>query len=172
MIFLIKKIRCEISFILSNIYVIVIFSFLTSLGGVLLWVNGGSVWFIMQSSKNPNNISLSAVFVLSLVIYAMMGAVVSIVLKTENHICRGKNALTAIVLTMAMYILSLSWYAVFFCTRMSLFSAILLMIVVILGVLLFFTVKKRLIILGILVLLIEFAEIYLLYVNISFCLLN
>ena len=171
---MLKRIRREISFILSNFSVIVLFSFLTSLGGVLLWVNGGSTWFIMQSYKFENiKISLTGAFVLSLSLYALMGAVMGVILKSNTCGCGGKNkSVVAFSVTMAMYILSLAWYAVFFCTRLSLFSAVLLTIVLILGSVLFFAVRKTMILLSLLVVSVELCEIYFLYVNISFYLLN
>ena len=159
---------------LSNISVIILFSFMTSLGGVLLWVNGGSTWFILQSNKLQNvSVSLSGAFVLCLLIYALMGAIMGIILKSDACICgRGNRSVAAFSLTMAMYILSLAWYAVFFCTRLSLFSAILLIIVLLFGAALFIATRKKMLILSLLVIALELAEMYFLYVNISIYLRN
>ena len=169
-----KRIRREAGFLLSNISIIFLFSFLYALGGVLLWINGGSTWFAVQSYQSHNtSISLSGAFVLCLIIYALIGAVVSIILKVNGCMCSGKsNTLTAIILAMAMYILSLAWYAVFFCTRLSVFSSILLAIAIILGATLFFVTLKRMFFLSLGIVLVELLQIYFLYVNISFYLSN
>lgn len=167
-----KRIRRESAFLLSNLSFIFLFSFLCALGGVLLWVNGGSTWFVMQSYQLHNNsIGLSGAFVLCLVIYALIGAVVSVIIKMNG--CRGgkNNTLAAVVLSMAMYILSLAWYAVFFCTRLSIFSSILLFIAILIGGGLFVITRKSLILLSVGIIVIELCEIYFLYVNISFYLL-
>ena len=161
-------------FLLSNISIILLFSFLYALGGVLLWVNGGSTWFIVQSYQfHSNAISLSGAFVLSLVIYALIGAVVSMVFKLNKCSMSGKNSsMTALILAMSMYILSLAWYAVFFCTRLSVFSSILLAIAILVGAALFVVTLKRMILLSFGIILLEVCEIYFLYVNICFYLSN
>ncbi len=169
-----KRLRRESAFLLSNLSFIFLFAFLCALGGVLLWVNGGGTWFVVQSYQFHNtSTSLSGAFVLCLVIYALIGAVVSVIIKMNGCI-RGaqNNTLIAVALSMAMYILSLAWYAVFFCTRLSVFSSILLLIVVLIGVALLVVVRKTLILLCVGIILIELCEIYFLYVNISFYMLN
>ena len=168
---MIKRIRRETSCVLSNISQIVLISFLTSLGGVLLWVNGGSTWFVVQSYKLDGcGISLTGAFVVSLVSYALLGAVMGIILKMNGCGIK-KKFVTALALAAGMYIFSLAWYAVFFCTRLSAFSAALLVIAVLLGVALLLMLRKTMLLLNLLILAIEICEIYFMYVNISFILL-
>ncbi len=172
-IFLRKKIRREASFVVSNLPLIGVFAFLSSIGGVLLWVNGGSAWYIMQSMRNRESLSLGGAFILWLFVYALIGAVMAIIFKAGKSCSTpSKSQFIAFCLISAVYILTLAWYAVFFCTRLMLFSAILLMISIFLCAVVFIIMRKALLLLNLFIVLIESAQIYFLYLNISIYLSN
>ena len=97
-------------------------AFLAAAGCVLLWISGGSGWYTVKAMRCSLP-SLTVLFVLSLLVSGFCGAsaALSAVLAKE----RG-TAIRALFWTAAAWLFGLGWYAVFFCTRMSLFGAFLL----------------------------------------------
>ncbi len=122
---MLSQIKRELSFLIENAAVLGLGAFLCCAGGILLWVNGGSGGYFLR--RPWSGIGLTAAFLLWLSVYGLSGASLSMILLAERaRLFRGNGAVTAFVLTSASYLLSLIWYALFFCTRLHLFAGILL----------------------------------------------
>ena len=119
--------------------------FLCCMGGVLLWVSGGSNYYYI---RGPHG-SVGLLFLLWLVIYALTGLVLACILLTESNRCVSHSRrirsgiLTGLCVT--SYLFMLCWYAVYFCTRLVLFSGILLTVTMILFVTIFVVMRTGMI---------------------------
>lgn len=170
MIFLLRKLKREIGFLGEHMMKILVSAFVCCFGGILLWVNGTNLWYVMNSFRTPKySVSVTGAFFLWLIAYALCGAVLALILSMGMNICRCRSvhALTAFALGCGVYLLMLVWYAVFFCTHLTLFALILLISLLILTAALFCLVRRSLLILKVLLLGIVVVELYFLYFNIS-----
>jgi hypothetical protein len=128
-IFLLGRIKYEIKLIGENIPLIGLSAFLCVIGGILLWVSGGSSWFALRIGISHGfTLSLAGAFVLWTITYGLVGAVLSLI----TIICRAgilcdKRCIIVFGVVMISYLLMLSWYAIFFCTRLTVFPLILLL---------------------------------------------
>ena len=120
-----RKLKRELGFLLAYPAQIGLGAFLCAVGGVVLWVSGGSGWYYLKAGQLP---SLTAVFLLWTLLYALYGCLLAVILLTGKSILNPKAALVGAAATAASYLLSLGWYAVFFCTRLQVFAAILLIL--------------------------------------------
>ena len=75
-------------------------------------------------------------------------------------VLRARLCLRSFSLVMAVYLLMLSWYAVFFCTRLLLFAVVLLTISIILCFIVFVTMRKTLLLISAVTIIIEIIQIY------------
>jgi len=95
------------------------------MGGILLWVSGGSNMYWFRGGRIP----IGGLFLLWLLIYGLTGVLMACILLTEGSGCRGANRSSILMgLCVVSYVFMLSWYAVYFCTRLLLFSAVLLIL--------------------------------------------
>ena len=122
------RIRRGTAWLGQNIAAAGLGAFLAAAGCVLLWISGGSGWYPVKAMRNELP-SLALLFTLSLLVsgFCGMSAALSAVLVRERGggLC-GTGAFCAFGWTAAAWLFGLGWYAVFFCTRMSVFGAFLL----------------------------------------------
>ncbi len=102
-------------------------AFLCAAAGAALWVSGGSAWYALQSAGREDRLPpLAAAFVIWLLVYGLYGFLLAAILLGRRE--WGRNALALFGSVIGSYLFSLGWYAVFFCTRMSLFGILLLLL--------------------------------------------
>lgn len=126
--FLFRRLKFEIKAIGENIPLVGLSAFLCCICGILLWVSGGSTWFALRVGVGKEfTLSLTGAFLLWLLCYGLVGIMLAlIVVACRSRVVGEKRAVKAFALCMLSYLLMLSWYAVFFCTRLTVFPLILL----------------------------------------------
>lgn len=172
-IFLLRRIKFELKCFTDHIAVLGLGAFLCALGGILLWINGGSGWYVLRSvSGAVGSRSLTGVFLVWLLVYAFYGIRLALVGVGEG-ICRDpKRIFTVFALTSLAYLLDLVWYALFFCTRLTAFALIILILSLLSNLLILLLSKKGMILHKIIVVVVLFAQIYFVWFTVSFLLLN
>lgn len=162
MIFLFRRIKREFSLITCNLPLVIFAAFLCAFGGIVLWVSGGSTWFVIRGGANlVADISLTAVFCIWLIVYGLVGVVLAMIwLLCRARIMPQKASLCAFGIIMAAYLLMQNWYAVFFCTRLIIFSGILLSLSVIACGIVIVITRKSVTLLSLIILIIEMIQIY------------
>ena len=102
-------------------------AFLCAVAGAALWVSGGSGWYAVKTAGRENRLpSLAVLFIVWLLIYALYGFLLAAILLGKRE--WGRNALALFGSVIGSWLLSLGWYAVYFCTRLNFFSLILLLL--------------------------------------------
>lgn len=160
--FLLHRLKRELCCLTKHIAIIGLSSFLCAIGGVVLWINGGSGWYVLNSvSANQHGRSLTFIFLVWLIVYALYGARLVLIAFSDTVSCScQKRVVLAFSLTSFSYLLDLVWYALFFCTRLTIFSLIVLSLSAILNVVVILISKHGLIIaylLNIVVIIAQFA---------------
>ena len=141
-------------------------------GGLLLWVNGSNIWYVMRVFHLPEHtVSVTGLFLLWLTAYGLCGAVLAMIFLRRRN-CRNGTALPAFSVCCGIYLLMLVWYAVFFCTSLTLFAFLILTVTVLLTVLLFILLRYDLLTVRILLGLMTLVELYFIYFNFTFFLAN
>ena len=123
-----RCIKKELAWLGANLSAAGLGAFLGAMGCVLLWVSGGSGWYAVKAVRRPLP-PLVLLFVLSLLAGGFLGASAALVLRHSRECCKGRGRggrSGQLVFIGAAYLFGLGWYAVFFCTRMCLFAAVLL----------------------------------------------
>lgn len=146
----------------GNLSVILLAAFLCAIGGVMLWISGGSTWYILRGANDPwITLSLSGVFIVWLLTYGLVGVLLALVwLAGRSRICTVSVSLRAFALIIASYLLMLLWYAIFFCTRLVIFSVILLLLSIIILAFVLLLTRRFLRIISALTVIIELVQIY------------
>ena len=162
MIFLFRRIKCELRVVGENIPLLLFSAFLCCIGGILMWVSGGSTWYAIRSAFDPwMTLSLSGIFIVWLLCYGLVGILLGLIwISCKARACNSGLCLKSFALVMAVYLLMLSWYAVFFCTRLLLFAVVLLTISIILCFIVFVTMRKTLLLISAVTVIIEIIQIY------------
>ena len=167
------RIKHELDFIVKNIALIALSAFLCAMGGIILWISGGSTWYLLRLGENGKNaLSLALVFVIWFLVYGLCGALIALFGLFSRNSCRGgsvnsKNGFTSFCLILGAYLLMLLWYVTFFCTRLVILPAILLVIsVAVLGITLFIS-RKTFFLISVIIILIELVHIYYIYFTLS-----
>ena len=102
-------------------------AFLCAVAGAALWVSGGSGWYVLRSAGREDRLPpLAALFIVWLLVYALYGFLLAAILLGRKE--WGRNALALFGSVIGSWLLSLGWYAVYFCTRLGVFSLILLLL--------------------------------------------
>ena len=101
-------------------------AFFAAFGCVLLWISGGSGWYALKAMRAQMP-SLALLFVLSLLSSGCLGAAAALILRHARMCGRAEKDCFLACRIAAAYLFGLGWYAVFFCTRMTLFGAALLL---------------------------------------------
>lgn len=154
-----KYFKRESRFLLDNITIICLSAFLCAIGGVFLWVNGGSSWYLIRTSAGAP--PLSVVFSVWVITYGLTGAAASMIWLVYRHgKCGFSHTIPWFCLALMSYLFMLVWYAVFFCTRLVVFAAIVLIISCIADILLLLFMRKTLIIFSVTMAIIVAVQLY------------
>ena len=97
-----RKWKRELDFLGANAGVLGAAAFLAAMGGVLLWVSGGSGWYFYKTAGQCAP-SVASLFALSLVL---------------------RSVLPSAGCTAGTYLFHLGWYAAALCTRLTVFGGI------------------------------------------------
>ena len=120
------RIRCELKWLGENLKTAGLGAFLAAAGCVMLWVSGGSGWYALKALRRSLP-PLGLLFTLSLLRAGFCGLAAAVCVVCGREGWRKKRRLPAAAGWIgAAYLFGLGWYAVFFCTRMILFGAVLL----------------------------------------------
>lgn len=168
-IFLLHRIKWELNFFIKHIAIIALGAFLCAIGGIILWINGGSGWYVLNSLGNSNHtFSLTAVFIIWLLAYAIYGSRLAAIASGEGISCSdAKRSLTGFCLTAFAYLLDLVWYTVFFCTRLTWFALIILLLSLLLNIFVILLLKRWIILQIILNIASILVQIYFIWLNLS-----
>lgn len=120
---MLRQLKREVCFLIGQFRITGLCAFLCCMGGILLWVSGGSNIYWMRGGG-----SIGGLFFLWLLIYGLTGVLMACILLSEGSLCPKSHGGVLLALCGAAYVLMLCWYAVYFCTRLTLFSGILLIL--------------------------------------------
>ncbi|MBQ8185424.1 MAG: hypothetical protein IJ037_00965 [Clostridia bacterium] len=151
---MVRRLKREVCFLIGHYKTAGLCAFLCCMGGVLLWVSGGSWMYHVR----PYTVPIGVMFLLWLTVYGFTGLLMAVLLLSGRCRCGKGSALTA-----AAYVCMLCWYAVFFCTPLTFFAGLLLSLSVILLGIVFLTEKRSMLTVKILIFLIEGIQIWCLY---------
>ncbi len=155
-IFLLKGFKCECRFFCGHIPVLAGSAFLCAVGGVLVWINGGSGCYLFAACRSSSQtLSLTAVFLMWLCVYALTGAVIGMIGLLLREV-----GLLPFALAATSYLLGILWYALFFCTRLSFFAAVLLIGAVALNIIIMLKYGRCSRLMDIILVLITAAEVF------------
>ncbi len=157
-----RRLKHELKAVGDNIPLVGLSAFLCCIGGILLWVSGGSTWFAAKMTYKPHfTLSLAGVFIVWLLCYGLVGVLLALIwISHKARVCGSGVSLKAFSIVMAVYLLMLSWYAVFFCTRLMLFAVILLLVSIVLCGAVLIAMRRTLYLITVITLLIEMIQIY------------
>ena len=134
------RLKCEFRWLGEHLRTAGLWAFAAAAGCVILWISGGSGWYPLKAMRFPLP-PLGFLFALSLLESGFCGLAGSLCsssagqeVKPGEHCALrpflrrlfGPSRRSAVGWIAAAYLFGLGWYAVFFCTRMSLFGAVLL----------------------------------------------
>lgn len=153
---MLRRLKREVCFLIMHYRITGLCAFLFCMGGILLWVSGGSNLYYLRGAPVP----IGGLFLLWLLIYGLTGVLFACILLTESFRCRtpGRGGILT-GLCASAYVFMLCWYAVYFCTRLLLFSGILLILTVIVLGIIFVVMRTELILVKVTVFLIEIGQI-------------
>lgn len=162
---MLRRLRIEMHAVSANIKLILLGAFLCAVGGVLLWINGGSTWYFLRSASQIHaGLSLSGVFVAWLITYGLTGAMLALVWSSGRYrLCGCRVSLCSFGLISAVYLLMLVWYALFFCTRLFIFSLVILSLSVVLCAMALILLRKTMVLIWMIGIMIEAIQIYFIY---------
>lgn len=125
-----RSLRFEINIIKNNILIIAAAAAVCCIGGILLWINGGSTWYVANSAlRGKYPISQSGIFLLNCMAYVLLGILLALnFIYTKNCLLHPRTGLSSFVRSAGSYLFLLIWYVIFFCTRLTIFSLALLII--------------------------------------------
>lgn len=169
-----RRIKWELNCFIRHITVIGLGAFLCAIGGILLWINGGSGWYVLNSVANTRfGGSLTGVFLVWLVVYALYGVRLALIGVGEGIPCRDqRRAFVGFCLTALAYLLDLVWYALFFCTRLTWFALVILILAAFINLLTVLLSARGMLLNIILNIIVILAQISCIWFTISFLLLN
>lgn len=156
---MLRRLKREVCFLIEHFRFTGLCVFLCCMGGILLWVSGGSNHYHIRGAHVP----VGVLFLIWLLIYGLTGVLLACILLTESNRCTtpGRRIRSGFLtgLCAAAYMFMLSWYAVYFCTRLILFSWILLTLSVILFGVIFVVMRTGMILAKAAVFLAEICQI-------------
>lgn len=166
--FLLRQIKRELNYMAYNFRKIGLSAFVCCFMGILLWVNGTNILYVLRSKTiNGFSASVTGTFLLWLLAYGLCGVALSLIfLLGQTGQC--KTLLIAFSVCCMIYLLQLAWYAVFFCTPLLIFAFIILLSAFLLTILLFFLVRHSFVILKIIIVTVALVELYFIYFNLTF----
>ena len=114
----------EFDFLGGGLVPLGVCAFLFAVGGALLWVCGGSGWYVLKAAGREAP-SVGGLFALSLAVCGLCGLLGGLTAMAGYRLRPAGAVLPPLGLTAASYLFHLGWYAVFCCTRLMLFGGIL-----------------------------------------------
>ena len=120
-----RKWKRELDFLGANAGVLGAAAFLAAMGGVLLWVSGGSGWYFYKTAGYAGPPSVASLFALSLVLCGLCGGTAGMLLLWGRAACPMRSVLPSAGCTAGTYLFHLGWYAAALCTRLTVFGGIL-----------------------------------------------
>lgn len=140
-----KYLKEELRFILDHIAIVILAAFIGATGGVLVWINGGSTWYLIRTGCGAVP-QMSIVFSVWVITYGLMGAAMALIwLIYREQRCDFGRTFTCFSLCALSYLFMLVWYALFFCTRLVVFAGIILILSCVTDGLLFWFMRKTLV---------------------------
>ena len=159
--FLLRRIRRELALLLENAPILGLGAFLCCFGGILLWVNGGSGWYLLRRAGERGMPGLTASFLLWLCAYGLIGMALAMIALADRLRCLRRNlGLPAFALGAAAYLLMLLWYVLFFCTHLTLLSVLLLLLSLALVGMLLIVTKRTFLALSVCLILVEAVQFF------------
>ena len=137
------RIKKELEYTACSIAGISAAVFLCAMGGILLWVNGGSGWYIMNSFVH-RRMPLTVIFLTWLTVYALYGFRLAV---RRFSFCDSRRTLLQGAVCLA-YILDLVWYALFFCTRLWALALVVIAVSLFLNITVLVRAGKRMFLAG------------------------
>lgn len=143
--------RFEINIIKNNIFLIAVSAVVCCIGGILLWINGGSTWYVTNSAlRGKFIIPQSGIFLLNCIEYVLFGILLALnFIYMKNCLIHPRTGFSSFVRSAGSYLFLLIWYVVFFCTKLTIFSFVILILSGILLIVNLISTKKFLSIYGI-----------------------
>ena len=136
-----NQLKRELEFLGDHIALVILAAFLASVGGVLLWINGGSSWYFIR--YGASGVPLGVIFSVWCITYALAGASAALIwLVYSDGRCGYKKALPLFSVAALSYLFMLVWYAVFFCTRLNVFAAVILILSCVADIFLFVSMRR------------------------------
>ncbi len=126
-----RRWKRELDFVAANAGVFGISAFLAAMGGVLLWVSGGSGWYFVKTAGHAAP-SVAALFALSLTVCGCCGLSAAMILMWGRAACPMRSVWPSACAVAGAYLAHLGWYAAAMCTRMTVFGGILAVVSVLL----------------------------------------
>ena len=151
---MLRRLKREVCFLVENYRTAALCPFLCCMGGILLWVSGGSPALYLRKC----GISAGALFLLWLPIYGLTGLVLAWIFLVRRNSCRGEGTVLP-ALCAGAYLCMLCWYAVYCCTGLVLFAGILLLLSIVLLGTVFIMFRHRCILMRAVILLAETGQI-------------
>ena len=157
-----RRMKREMCVVSSSLPLLILSAFLCALFGTILWVSGGSTNYLLRNGiLGAYSITVGAVFSVWLITYGLVGISLGMIwLACKCRLILLKACLTAFALCMLLYLLMESWYAVFFCTRLVLFSAIILFLSILICAVVIIITRKSFRLLTFTLIIIELVQIY------------
>ncbi len=120
-----RGLKKELAWLGSNLAAGGLGAFLAAFGCVILWISGGSGWYALKAMRDPLP-PLAVLFVLSLLSGGFCGLAAALAVRCAQARGKPEKDKSPVGHIAAAYLFGLGWYAVFFCTRLTLFGAVLL----------------------------------------------
>jgi len=104
-----------------------------------------------------------------LITYGLAGLSLGLIwLICKSRLIPPSACLTAFALCMLVYLLTQTWYAVFFCTRLTVFAGVLLFLSTVICGLVIFITRRSFLLLTLILVIVEAVQIYFLYFTFTY----
>ena len=168
MIFVCEQMKRELCFLGEHIPVLLLSAFLAAAGGVVLWISGGSSWYFIRTASG-SGVGLGFIFSVWILTYALVGALMALLWLTYSGGRRDfRKTMPLFVLVTLSYLFMLVWYALFFCTRLAVFSAVILILSCIIDAVVFFFMRKSFLLFDCALAVVFAVQTYFVYFSFSF----
>jgi len=168
---MLQRIRCELRVFKQYPGVLAGIAFLSTFGGILLWVNGTTAPLIFRITNIPSFApGFTVTFLLWLLLYALAGLQFGCILVYPmfGKCYPFKNACLAVL----VYTLLMAWYPLFFSVVHVFFAAAVLVLAICLQIYMSILLYGRVFIIFLLAILQIFVEMYFVFISVAYMFLN
>lgn len=153
----------------TSIPLLISSAFICALFGTILWVCGGSTCFFLKSGIGVgSSVTIGWVFSVWLITYGLVGLSLGLIwLICKARLIPPNACLAAFAMCMLVYLLMQTWYAVFFCTRLTVFAGVLLFLSTVICAWIIFITRRSFILLTLILVIVDTVQIYFLYFTFS-----